>query len=96
MEASKRKPKRSLMISKRDNPDQEKPGELKEIKSELAQFIKLATETDTKLETMVEAKLPETKKTVSQQVDNKVRDMKDDISESLEIEKRKKKIFFMK
>ena len=68
-------------------------GELNEIKSELAQFIKLATETDTKLETMVEAKLMETKQTVSQQVDDKVRDMKDDLSESLEIEKKEKQSY---
>ena len=69
-------------------------GELNEIKSELAQFIKLATETDTKLETMVEAKLIETKQTVSQQIDDKVRDMKDNLSESLVIEKRKNNLIF--
>ena len=43
---------------------------------------------------MVEAKLIETKQTVSQQVDDKVRDMKDDLSESLEIEKRKTNLIF--
>ena len=43
---------------------------------------------------MVEAKLIETKQTVSKQVDDKVRDMKDDLSESLEIEKRKHNLIF--
>ena len=43
---------------------------------------------------MVEAKLIKTKQTVSQQVDNKVRDMKDNLSESLEIEKKEKQSYF--
>ena len=43
---------------------------------------------------MVEAKLIETKQTVSQQVDDKIRDMKNDLSESLEIEKRKNNLIF--
>ena len=44
---------------------------------------------------MVEAKLIETKQTVSQQDDDKVRDMKDDLSESFEIEKGKSILSFM-
>lgn len=51
----------------------------------------LAKETETKLETAIEAKLVESvEKNVIGKVDSQIRNMKEDVSKALEIEKRKK------
>jgi PHD-finger len=65
------------------------------IKDELDRVGDLARTTDTKLETLIEAKLVEGfDKKFGTSVDSKVKIMKEDVAESLEIEKRKNNIVF--
>lgn len=66
-----------------------------EMKADIQTIKDLASTTDTKLETMVEAKLVESwESRVESSVGDKVRIVKEDVAESMEIEKRKTNLIF--
>lgn len=69
--------------------------ELKECREDIKKVQVMASETDTKLETMIEAKLVESlEQTVDCKIDKKVKSMREDVNESMEIEKRKMNLVF--
>lgn len=66
-----------------------------DIRVEITKIEELAKATDTKLETIIEAKLVEgVERTLKVEVDGRIKNMKEDVAESLEIEKRRGNLVF--
>jgi len=70
-------------------------GDMDELKSTIQRIRDTTTATDVKLETCIEAKLVEgLEKRMESSVNGKVRNMKEDVAEQLEIEKRRNNLIF--
>ena len=86
--------KKSLHLVTKEVDDIKKK-DLVEIRGEIEVVRKLQSENDTKLETAIEAKLvKQVQVNITSKVDDKLKSMKDDMSATLEIERRRSNLIF--